>query len=314
MEPQLRPLLGKDVKIAGKDVRAFKVAGPLSPTGKVNVPAGSIAGPPQMHLSDLKGQASLNWKSLKAHGCDVGPAEVKAVLQQGWLQLYPIQTTLNGGKLRLQPNLRLEPEPREIILLAGPVIENAKLTPALCAGAVGYALPALANVAEAEGLISLTLEGGRVPLSAPSGGEIKGTIVLHHAKLGPNPIIRELGGLLKIPPAVGLVKECRVPFHLVSGKVYHSNLELAFADFTLKSSGAVGLDGSLAIVVDMPIPPPLAAAAKLTPAQAKQTLRIPIGGTLEHPRPDPRALESLTAVLGRSLLENQLNRLLQPKR
>jgi hypothetical protein len=114
--------------------------------------------------------------------------------------------------------------------------------------------------------------------------------------------------------AAGQVTECQVPFHMVNGKVHHSNLELAFADFTVKSSGAVGLDGSLAIVVDMPIPPRLAAAAKLTPAQAKQMIGIPIGGTLEHPRPDPRALESLTAVLGRSLLENQLNRLLQPKR
>jgi translocation and assembly module TamB len=315
MAPQLRPLLGKDVKIAGKDARAFKVAGPLYPKSKTSVVAVSIAGPPPpMRFSELKGEASLNWKSLKAHGCDVGPAEVKAILQQGWLQLYPIETTLNGGKLRLQPNLRLDPEPMEMVLLAGPVIEKAKITPAMCAGPLGYALPALANVAEAEGLISLTLEGGRVPLSAPSAGEIKGTIVLHHAKLGPNPLVRELAGLLKIPAATGQVMECQVPFHMVNGKVHHSNLELAFADFTLKSSGAVGLDGSLAIVVDMPIPPPLATAAKLTPAQAKQTLRIPIGGTLEHPRPDPRALESLTAVLGRSLLENQLNRLLQPKR
>jgi hypothetical protein len=91
-------------------------------------------------------------------------------------------------------------------------------------------------------------------------------------------------------------------------------LELVFPDFTVKSSGAVGMDGSLALMIDMPIPPQLATALKLTPAQGKQMLRIPIGGTLERPRPDPRALESLTAIVGRSFLENQLNKLLQPKR
>jgi hypothetical protein len=315
MEPQLRPLLGKDVKIAGKDSRPFKLAGPLYPKSKTSLTAVPIAGPPpQMHFSELKGQASLNWKSLKAHGCDVGPAEVRAILQQGWLQLYPLEATLNGGKLRVQPNLRLEPEPMEMVLLAGPMIEKAKITPAMCAGPLGYAAPALANVVEADGLISLKLDGGRIPLSAPTAGEIKGTLVLHNAKLGPNPIVRELTVMLKIPVSQGQIKECQVPFHMVNGKVHHSNLELAFGDFTFKTSGAVGLDGSLAIAVDMPIPPPLAAAAKLTPAQAKQTFRIPIGGTLEHPRPDPRALESLTSVIGRSLLENQFNRLLQPKR
>jgi translocation and assembly module TamB len=318
MEPQLRPLLGKDVKIAGKDARAFKVAGPLYPKSKANVLAVSISGPslapPALSFRELKGEASLHWKSLRALGCDVGPAEAKAVLQQGWLQLYPIETTLNGGKLRIQPNLKLEPEPTEMVLLAGPVIEKAKITPEMCAGALGYAMPILANVAEAEGLISVTLEGGRLPLSAPKTGEVKGTIVLHHAKVGANPILRELGALLKMPPPTSLVKECKVPFHMVNGKVHHSNLELAFGDFTLKSSGVVGLDGSLAIVVETPIPPRLAAAAKLTPAQAKQTIRIPIGGTVDHPRADARALESLTSTLGRSILENQLNRLLQPKR
>jgi hypothetical protein len=96
--------------------------------------------------------------------------------------------------------------------------------------------------------------------------------------------------------------------------VHHRDLELVFPDYTLKSSGAVGLDGSLALVIEMPIPPQLATALKLTPAQSKQMLRIPVGGTLEYPRPDPRALESLTAIVGRSFLENQLNKLLQPKR
>ena len=266
-----------------------------------------------MSLRELTGDAALHWKSLRALGCDIGPADVKAVVQQGWLQFYPIETTLNGGKLRLQPNLKLEPQPMEMILLAGPVIEKAKLTPQMCAGALGYAMPILANVADAEGMISLTLEGGRVPLATPTLGEVKGVIVLHHAKAEPNAIGRELSNLLKIAPPSSVVKECRVPFHMVGGKVHHSDLEIAFGDLTLKSSGAVGLDGSLAIVVETPIPPALAAAAKLTPAQAKQIIRIPIGGTVDHPRVDSRALEAVTSVLGRSILENQLNKLLQPK-
>ena len=56
-----------------------------------------ITGPalaqPSMHFNGLQGEAGLSWKSMKALGCDIGPAEVKAILQQGWFQLYPIETT-----------------------------------------------------------------------------------------------------------------------------------------------------------------------------------------------------------------------------
>ena len=120
--------------------------------------------------------------------------------------------------------------------------------------------------------------------------------------------------LLKVTPSANLAKESKVPFHMIGGKVNYRDLELVFPDFTVKTSGAVGLDGTLAIVAETPVPPAIAAAARLTPAQAKQTIRIPIGGTLEQPRLERPALESLGAIVGPLALENQLNRLLQPKR
>lgn len=305
LTPKLQPMLGKDVKIAGKDARPFKLAGPLYPK------TGPAA---QMHFTELKGEAGLEWKSLKAYGCDVGKADVRAILQKGWFQLYPIETSINGGKLRLQPNLRLEPEPMEMVLLAGPIVEKAQITPAMCSSAMGYALPILANVAEAEGSVSLALDGGRIPISTPTTGDVKGTFIIHSAKIGPGPLVKQLSLIFKVPPPTSTIKECKVPFHMVAGKVHHRDLELAFPEFTLKSSGAVGLDGSLALVIETPVPPHLARAAKLTPTQAKQLVRIPVGGTMDQPRPDPRALESLTSIIGRSILENELNKLLQPKR
>lgn len=319
LEPQLRPILGKDVKIAGKDTRPFRIEGPLYPTSKSSIIAVSRAGTPSaaaptLRFTELKGEVNANWKSLKAHGCDVGTADVKAILQQGWLQVYPIETSLNGGKLRLQPNLRIDPDPMELILLKGPMIERAKLTPAMCAGAIGYALPALANVTEADGLLSISLDGGRIPVEAPTTGELKGTLVLHSAKIGPSPLLRELTSVLKITPLTSTIKESKVPFHMVAGKVHHRDLEISFGDFSVKSSGAVGLDGTLALVIETPVPPRLASLARLTPAQAKQTVRIPIGGTLGQPRPDGRALESITSVIGRSILENELKNLFPMKK
>lgn len=291
LEPTLRNYLGAGAKVSGKDTKSFHVVGSLFPRGK----DGALA----MHFTELKGEAAMHWTKLVAFGCDVGPAEVKTVMQRGWLQLYPIHTTLNGGKLSLQPNLRIEPDPMELILLAGPIIDRAKITPAMCSSALGFAMPALANVADAEGAISVQLEGGRIPLSAPTTGEVKGKFILHTAKIGPGSVVRELSALMRVPPPTSLVKECHVPFHMVNGRVHHRDLELVFPQFTLKTSGSVGMDGSLALVVEMPITPELAGTTKLSPALAKQTIKLPINGTVDRPRIDPAAIAQLSAQFAR---------------
>lgn len=317
LEPHLRPLLGGGVKIAGRAARPFKVSGPLAPPP--GVPGVKVAltpaAPSGIHYTHLRGEAGLSWESLRAYGCVVGPAEVRACLQQGWLQTFPIEATLNGGKLRLQPNLRLEPGPMELVLTAGPLVERAKITPEMCASALGYTLPALAHAAEAEGLVSVLLDGGRFPLSNPAAGNIKGTMVLHSARITPGPLVRELGTLMHTPGQVVMTKETRVPFQLVGGRVYHRDLELTISEFTVRTSGSVGLDGSLALLAEMPVPPRWVASSKLAPALAKQTIRLPIGGTIEQPRIDQAALRRLTAEFARDVagetLRNELEKKLQ---
>ena len=61
--------------------------------------------------------------------------------------------------------------------------------------------------------------------------------MLHAAKLGSSPMLRELGNVLKMPLTSGVVKEGPVPFHMVAGKVHHRDLEVIFPEFTVKSSG-----------------------------------------------------------------------------
>lgn len=309
LEPHLRPYLGKDGHITGTSARAFSLAGPLSPR------------PGELHVTALKGEMGLSWQAVHTHGCDVGPAEVRACLQQGWFQLYPIETTINEGKLHLQPNIRLEPGPAELVLLAGPVVDKAKLTPELCAGALGFLVPGLAGVARAEGLISVSLDSGRIPVSAPAAGELQGTLIVHSARVSPGPLANELAILLHGPAEATLPRETRIPFQLSKGRVYHRDLQLVFPDLTVRSSGSVGLDGTLALVLEMPIPPRWLGSGKLSAALANKTIRIPVGGTVDRPRLDQEALRRASADLARELggsairneVERGLERLLRPR-
>jgi hypothetical protein len=309
LEPQLRPYLGQSVKLSGRDVRPFHIAGALraEASGGSNAPGISSspgALPPPL-AETLHGDAALNWQALQALGCQIGAAELRGQLANGSFRAAPIEATLNQGRLHLEPALRLDPLPLEVTLPKGRAIEHAHLTPAACASALGYAVPVLANVAQADGEISLDLQSGRVPLTEPEKGDIVGWLTIHSAQVSAGPLVQELSLLLKGPATLTLAKDNVVPFRMVNGRVYHTGLELHFPELTIRLSGSVGLDGSLALTAEMPVPPKWLGSSKLAKsALANQTIRLPIGGTLSHPKIDEHALREASAKFARDTAEN----------
>jgi hypothetical protein len=306
--PQLQPYLGPSVKLIGRDTRSFHIAGALAaPEAKpLDVAVGPAPEAPAQPgtLGRFRGDAGLSWQSLQAMGCEIGAADLRGRLADGWLRLAPIETTLNQGRLRLEPSLRLTPGPLEVSLPQGRVVEHARLTPAACASALGYALPVVAGVAQAEGELSLDLKSGRVPVTEPTRGDVAGWLTIHSAQISAGPLVRELAVLLKGPPTLSLAKDNVVPFHMVKGRVYHTGLELHFPELTIRTSGSVGLDGSLSLVAEMPVPPKWLGSGKLAQAVGKQTVRLPIAGTLSNPKLDQQALREASARYVRDAAEN----------
>jgi hypothetical protein len=184
---------------------------------------------------------------------------------------------------------------------------------------LGYVNPALGGARETEGEVSVIIEGGQVPLSDPNKADIWGKFVLHHAQVGSGPLLQELSILLKSPPVLKIPHEHVVPFRLVNGRVYHQNLEIPLGEITIRSTGSVGLDGSLALMTEMPIPPKWLGKTQLP--KAAQTIKLPIGGTINNPRIDEKALreaigKNVKDAAGETLkkeLEKGLQKLLRPK-
>jgi hypothetical protein len=293
LEPYLRPYLSGKLQASGKETRPFALTGPLA--AKAPQPGIALTMASPYSLMALQGDAGLRWKAIKAYGCDVGPGEVGAKLNAGWLKLSTLESTLNGGRIRLEARLRLEPGPMVLHLAPGPMVDRACITSEMCSAALGYAIPALAGATVADGLVSLTLEGGHLNLADQTKSELKGTLRLHSARIDTGPLVRELNGLLRSPSPANLVKETRVPFQVINGRVYHQNLELAFPNFTIRTSGSVGMDGTVALVAEMPIPPRWLGNNALAAALANQTIRLPIGGTIDNPHIDPQALQAANA-------------------
>jgi hypothetical protein len=128
-----------------------------------------------------------------------------------------------------------------------------------------------------------------------------------------DPLVRELSVLLKNPAILIPVRENVVAFQVVNGRVYPRDLELRFPELTVRTSGSVGLDGSLSLVAEMPVPPKWLGSSKLAGTLAGQTIRLPVGGTLSKPKIDERALREASARFARDAAENVMRQEIDEK-
>jgi hypothetical protein len=299
----LQPYVGNGVHVAGTGSREFSFQGPLA-------------------LADARANATLGWTRAYFYGFRIGPGELHATLSGGTLHVQPLELDVSGGRLNIAAQMRLAPGPAELHVQPGPLVRQVRIDPEMCAYGLQYIAPILAGVATAEGLFSIDLEHCRIPIDRPDRSDLAGRFTVHSIQVGPGPLVRELAVLLARADVARLTRESVVHFRMIDGRVYHQGLELVFPDLTIRTHGSVGLDQTLAMVAEMPIPPKWFAGRTLRTALANQRIQVPIRGTLQHPQIDHRKLDEYNRQLlgnaARNMLEeeldNQLNRLLNPRR
>ncbi len=310
----LRPYLGDAVQLVGKQQRSFSLEGPLQTA--VDAPPGTLEA---SLVGQLGGTTSVAWERGNLYGFELGPGSLEGKLDRGRLALSALNLPLSGGRLNANPLFVLGPGTAEMYLDPGPLLTQINLTPEMCREGLMFIVPVLADVAQAKGSFSIDLSGCRVPLADPTGGDVAGQFTIHDVDISGGPLVRELGILLQRPSAVRLARESKVPFRMVGGRIYHRDLELVFPELTIRTYGSVGLDHTLALMAEMPVPPKWIGNNTFGDAVRNQIIKLPIGGTLEQPKIDQRALQQASAQFIRNTatnvlrneLNNQLDRLLR---
>jgi hypothetical protein len=335
LSPTIRDWLGGQFTATGTGARAFRVAGPLgksatvaiSPTPQPGQPVvlkapGAAPSPVQPSLfANLSGEAAIGWNRLSVYGFDVGAADLEATMTRGVVVITPLRASFGGGSVTLSPTLKLDTAPGELRLAKGTIVERAKLTPQATAGALGYALPAIANATQAEGEISAMLGDNRIPLNDFTQTNLQGTLVIHRAVVGAGPVVSAIAQLLGASnTSMTLANETNVPVQIANGRIHHQNFTFRIGGTTLKTSGSVGFDNSLDLIVEVPLPkdwPALRNNPVLQNAISGKVVPVPISGTLAQPQIDRRSFEQAVMKLaresvkdaGRELLERELNKL-----
>lgn len=348
LSARFREQLGGALQIQGRDSQPFVLRGPL-----LNPRLASAAVEPDQQFAtaskstphahwppaDLTGEAGLRWDSIVAYGLPIGAGEVQGKLNQGAIDFKPLDVKVSEGQLRLAPRLLFEERGPVFVAQAGPALDDVRISPQMCSQWLKFVLPILADATQVDGRMSVGLDDTAVvPLAEPLTGEIRGTIDIKGAQVGPGPLSRELISLAQLIEAA--VKKQPLPtetsnqqrtwvelpgqqvgFHWKNYRVYHQGLQMAVKDVVIMTRGSVGVDHSIDLLAEIPVRDEWVASNRYLQSLKGQRLQVPISGTLTAPRVDRRALQQIAAQsiggAARGALEQEVTRgidkLLRPR-
>ncbi len=138
----------------------------------------------------------------------------------------------------------------------------------------------------AQGEFSVDLAGCRIPLGDLAHGEVAGRFTIHSLEVGPGPLVRQFAVFSGRETPAKLRPESTVLFRMVGGRVYHQGLELIFPEFSVRTYGSVGLDQTMNLMAEMPVPPKWLANRPMLAADLPQP---------DHPRAHRRHAQPATA-------------------
>ena len=333
-----RSFWGSKVQVSGRGSNPFAYHGPLNPGA-----AGA--------------NASLGWQSAEVFGFEVGPGQLRLTLDRGVLGAGLQDVAVNEGRVRLAPEIRLAsslppltagttvgsssrvagggaaalPDKPAVVPGAaadglvlyhapGRIAERIRINPELCAQALKFVAPVLANVGTAEGRFSVDIDQCRIPLANPAQGEVLGRLTIHSAQVEPGPLVEELAVLLGRASPARIGQESVINFRVADGRVYHEGMELVFPDLTIRTQGWVAFDDTLSLTAEMSVPPKWIAGNPAAASLRSQIIRLPVGGTLKRPLIDRKVLAQTSAQFLRNAAHNliqeefhrQVDRLLNP--
>jgi translocation and assembly module TamB len=286
------------------------------PAGRtITLPVAAVGKPPAVTdwLREVSLTTSTTWAAADLGGIRLDPGEMNVRLFEGQLALGPFDIGAAGGRIRGAPWIKLLPLPGELVMPPGRMAERVLLTPEMCNRWVRWVVPLLGKSTSTQGLVSIDVAGGRIPLGDPFGGELSGQLLFERLEVTPSGAMQPLVNLIVklqsvIDPrfvfgdkAVLLsVRPEPVQVRLAQRRLWHDGLVMDSGQLSIRTKGSVGGDGSLDMIVELAFRGDLAGQTPVITKLLQTPLVIPLRGTVSRPQFDAGQIDS---ILGR-IVEN----------
>ena len=232
--------------------------------------------------------------------------KIDAGWQNGKLAIAPIDTTINDGKLHLEPMVEMSAEGSPLFVRLGSktTLQRMSLDTITSQKYMVYPAPALASATKVDGFISAKITDGIIPITDKTKVlDIKGDMAFEDVRFGPGPWLVGLTSNVGLPPPPTFALNQPIQFEILGDRVVQSGLTIPIGEITrLDFSGSVTFKKELDLLVQVPVTPTLLQNAPFIRSfLGQEEFKIPIRGTLDKPEVDKTAFDTNMKQLGENL-------------
>ncbi|HMO15264.1 MAG TPA: hypothetical protein PKD64_14625 [Pirellulaceae bacterium] len=305
------------IRLNGSEARNFTIQGPL------------FSDPEQLEKQGnawlpyaLRAQTEVAWQNLSVYGLDVGPAVAATGLANSAVSINTKPISVSGGSVQLNPVVHLRGQAPTIVVPEGQIVNGVQLTVENSREWLKFVAPLAAEATSTQGAFSVSTTGVRLPLANFNAAQGDVLLTIHDARIGPGPLGTQLISLANqiktlieganashIADANAqwlVIPQQDVPVTIQAGRVIHRGMTFRSGDTVIQTSGSVGLDQTLDLVVEVPISDRWLGNRPLLAGLKGQKLAIPLTGTVSKPRLDTNGLQQFAGQLLRQSAETAI--------
>ena len=288
-----------------KELMAKNEAGPVDI--EISPILFSAKGPlAKKELQAMQASFSTDVKHIKTGGIQLGALKLDARWADGQLAIAPIDTTVNDGRLHLEPKVEMTADAVPARVLLGPrtTLTRMSLDTITSQNYMVYPAPALASATTVAGFISAKISDGVIPLADKSRPlSLKGDMAFEDVRFGPGPWLLNLTQSVGLPPPPTFAIDQPIQFEILGDRVIQHGLSIPVGQLTrLDFSGEVTFKKQLDLMVQVPVTPTMLQNVPLFRSfLGTEQFKIPIRGTLDKPEVDKEAFDLTMKQLGENL-------------
>jgi hypothetical protein len=274
IETRLRAVLPDGVHFAGAERRPWRLRGPLRGSRS---PAQSPS---------LQAEWATHLESAEVAGIKLESIELKAHWNDRGVLFEPVQASLQGGRLNVQPRLVSSGDGFVLALESGRVLDGIEIDRALHDSFLCNMDPLFELAGNLSGRLSLDVSKLEVPLCRGGLNQAKfeGHLALEQVEIEPSQSLRDILVASGVEPAASVRVSQTIPIRLASGRVHHAPVPLTIGSRQIVLEGSVGLDHTLDMRLKLPVTEQmLGNDERLYRLLRGRYIEIAVAGTVENP-------------------------------
>ena len=219
---------------------------------------GALGGGSPEELRNLEGELGLDKFAADVYGMQVGPTSLVVHAHDGKILVDPIDTTMNEGRLHLEPEIARGARGGAVLRLGSESsIKNARINDEVSLRVLSFVAPVLESATRVHGRVSVAVREAEFPLWIDRGGsqaKLEGSVGFQDVEFVPGPLANELFGLIGAERAPTLKLNDPISLTIADRKVQQDGFAIPLGQATkIELGGWVDFDRNLSLTASVPL-------------------------------------------------------------